>query len=236
MNDIITRYLDTWNAADADLRDQLLDSHWSPVCTYVDPMMDVTGHEQLSAGIDAVHRQFPGFVFSHVGTADIQRRHIRFQWGLGPAGEAPVIIGFDVLTVDENQMIASVYGFLDQVPGQSTPVPAYAIGVITDVQLNDELFEYMAAVETSVRDFGGRWVSHGRTPEVREGDLDGDLVIIEFPDLDTARAWYESNDYQAIIPLRTRNARSIVAITEGVPADYTTARTIGKLRGFAAAG
>lgn len=235
MNHVVTRYLDTWNATDANLREQLLDTYWASDCTYVDPMMDVVGREQLSTGIDAVYQQFPGFEFSLVGTADIQQRHLRFQWGFGPAGKEPVIIGFDVLSVDEHQRIASVYGFLDKVPGQPAPVPGYAIGVISDVQLNDELFEYMVAVETSVRNFGGRWVSHGRSPEVREGSLEGDLVIIEFPDLATARAWYESEEYQAIIPLRTRNARSIVAVTEGVPTDYTTATTIRKLRKFAIA-
>lgn len=229
MNDIVTRYLDTWNATDTRTREQLLETHWAPDCTYVDPVMDTAGRDQLSAGIGAVHDRFPGFVFSLVGTADHHHRHTRFRWGLGPAGENPVIVGFDVLTVDEHQRITDVYGFLDKIPGQPDPVPAYVIGLISEVRVNDELLRYMEAVEASLRAFDGRWVSHGRTPEVHEGRLDGDTVMIEFPDLVTARAWYESEDYQAIIPLRTRNCESIVAITEGVPAGYTTQQTIRRL-------
>lgn len=113
-------------------------------------------------------------------------------------------------------------------------IPGYALGIISDVQFNEEIFEYMDAIELSLEKFGGRWLSHGRSPEVREGELHGDIVLIEFPDLATARDWYESEDYQVIIPLRTRNAGSIVAITEGVPSDYTTARTVEKLRRFVA--
>ena len=108
--------------------------------------------------------------------------------------------------------------------------PAYVIGLISAVEVNEELFVYMETVETSMHRFGGRWVSHGRTAEVREGQLDGDIVIIEFPNLDTAHAWYESEEYQAAIPLRTRNCHSVVAITEGVPADYTTRDTIHGMR------
>lgn len=249
MNDIVAAYLATWNAADLSDRDQLLAEHWAPDCTYVDPMMDVAGPGQVAAGIGAVHEQFPGYEFTLFGTADVQPRHLRFQWGLGPAGEEPVTIGFDVLTVDENQKIAAVYGFLDQLPGQEirekevpvreasareATIPGYALGIISDVQFNEEIFEYMDAIELSLEKFGGRWLSHGRSPEVREGELHGDIVLIEFPDLATARDWYESEDYQVIIPLRTRNAGSIVAITEGVPSDYTTARTVEKLRRFVA--
>lgn len=108
---------------------------------------------------------------------------------------------------------------------------AYAVGLIADVVVNEEIFDYMAKVEASVHQFGGRWISHGQPAEVREGQFDGDVVIIEFPDLDTAHAWYESDEYQAAIPLRTRNCHSIVAIIEGVSADYTTRDTIQRMRG-----
>lgn len=43
-------------------------------------------------------------------------RQLRFQWGLGPAGEEPVVIGFDVVVLDDDRRIQDVRGFLDQVP------------------------------------------------------------------------------------------------------------------------
>lgn len=55
-------------------------------------------------------------MFSLVSGPDAHHSQARFQWGLGPAGEKPLIIGFDVITVDEDGRIRTVVGFLDRVP------------------------------------------------------------------------------------------------------------------------
>lgn len=115
MNDIVTRYLETWNATDEALTD-LLAEHWTDDCVYVDPLAEVQGREAVGATIQAVGAQFPGFVFTQVGEVDTHHQQARFQWGLGPAGEEPVIIGFDVVVVDADQRIRDVRGFLDKVP------------------------------------------------------------------------------------------------------------------------
>ncbi|MER6937293.1 nuclear transport factor 2 family protein [Nocardioides sp. NPDC127514] len=116
MNDIVTRYLDTWNATDESVLTKLLAEHWSDYCVYVDPLADVQGREAVGATIQAVRAQFPGFVFTPVGTVDAHHQQARFQWGLGPAGAEPVVIGFDVVVVDADQRIRDVRGFLDKVP------------------------------------------------------------------------------------------------------------------------
>lgn len=116
MHDIVTNYLATWNATDAATRDELLDRHWAPECVYVDPLAEVAGRPAVGATIAAVQGQFPGFVFSQVGDVDAHHGQVRFQWGLGPAGEEPVVIGFDVVVTDEEQRIRDVRGFLDKVP------------------------------------------------------------------------------------------------------------------------
>ncbi len=54
------------------------------------------------------------------------------------------------------------------------------------------------------------------------------MVAIEFPDLDTAHAWYESDAYQAILPLRTENSDSSAIIVEGVPEGYRAASLVGR--------
>ena len=53
-----------------------------------------------------------------------------------------------------------------------------------------------------------------------EGHLDGDLVIVEFPDLERARAWYSSDTYQEILALRTENSEGTVVLIDGVPPDH----------------
>ncbi|HWS51297.1 MAG TPA: nuclear transport factor 2 family protein [Microbacterium sp.] len=116
MNEIVTAYLDTWNATAADVKAALLERHWAADAAYTDPMVAVTGHDGIGGVIDAVHGQFPGFVFSLIGTPDTHHTHARFQWGLGPAGQEPLVIGFDVLITDDAGRIRQVIGFLDRVP------------------------------------------------------------------------------------------------------------------------
>lgn len=115
MSDIVTQYLATWNA-EGVRREQLLSEHWSPQVTYVDPLVDVSGSAAVSAVIDAVRSQFPGFVFTQVSDADAHHHQLRFSWGLGPAQQDPVVIGFDVVVLDADGRIQDVRGFLDRVP------------------------------------------------------------------------------------------------------------------------
>ncbi|GGR51286.1 hypothetical protein J2S40_000506 [Nocardioides luteus] len=115
MNDIVTRYLETWNATDERLP-ELLAEHWSEDCLYVDPLAVAEGREAVAATVRAARAQFPDFVFTPVGAVDAHHQQARFQWGLGPAGEEPVIVGFDVVVVDAEQRIQDVRGFLDKVP------------------------------------------------------------------------------------------------------------------------
>lgn len=117
MADLITNYLACWNETDADARRALIEQHWSETATYVDPMAEVAGRDDLNATLGAVQQQFPGFVFAPVGDVDAHHDQARFQWGLGPAGLEPVVIGFDVVRTDADGRIERVLGFLDRVPG-----------------------------------------------------------------------------------------------------------------------
>ena len=79
-------------------------------------MVVAEGRAQITATIGAVQEQFPGFVFTPVGPSDAHHDLTRFRWGLGPAGAEPVVVGLDVVRIDEAGRIASVAGFLDVVP------------------------------------------------------------------------------------------------------------------------
>jgi uncharacterized protein (DUF1330 family) len=83
--------------------------------------------------------------------------------------------------------------------------------------MGPEIKEYLERTDATLEPFEGSWVVHGVRPEVREGDWTGDLVVIRFPDLERARAWYESPAYQAILPLRTRNSEGSIILIDGVP-------------------
>ena len=63
----------------------------------------------------------------------------------------------------------------------------------------------------------GRFVVRGGDYETREGTWQPQrIVILEFPDIATARAWYDSPEYQAILPIRQANSHcNFLTIVEG---------------------
>ena len=93
---------------------------------------------------------------------------------------------------------------------------AYALAHLRTVAMGPAIVEYLERIDATLAPFEGRFIIHGARAEVMEGDFTGDLIVIEFPDRDRARAWYESPAYQAILPLRTDNADGDVLLIEGV--------------------
>lgn len=93
---------------------------------------------------------------------------------------------------------------------------AYAIAHLHDVELGDDIVEYLNCIDATLAPFDGHFIVHGARPEILEGEWHGDLIAIAFPDLAAARAWYRSKAYQRILPLRSRHARGPVILIDGV--------------------
>ncbi|NLE79684.1 MAG: nuclear transport factor 2 family protein [Rhodococcus sp.] len=115
-DELVVRYLETWNESDADKRRELIERHWSPDARYVDPLGEAVGPHAIDTMIAAVQDQFPGMRFSLAGPVDSHHRQARFGWNLGMPGSDPVIVGFDVAEHDAQGRLTSVLGFLDKVP------------------------------------------------------------------------------------------------------------------------
>lgn len=115
-NAVAADYLAAFNATDSVERKQRVSELFTADARYVDPMADVTGHDQLSGLIEGIQGQFPGWVFTPVGDVDGHHTQARFGWALGPEGAEPPVVGFDVVVLDEDGRISAVHGFLDRVP------------------------------------------------------------------------------------------------------------------------
>ncbi|RYD62602.1 MAG: DUF1330 domain-containing protein [Verrucomicrobiaceae bacterium] len=102
-------------------------------------------------------------------------------------------------------------------------MPAYAAAHIRSITMGPEIVGYIRRIDETLPPFGGRFLSHGKTPEVVEGEWPGHLVLIEFPDIGQARAWYHSPAYQAILPLRTRHSEGSAILLDGVGPGYRAA-------------
>ena len=107
---------------------------------------------------------------------------------------------------------------------------AYAIAHLRRLQINDDVLEYMERIQATLDPFGGRFVVHGATVEVREGPWPGTIVVIAFPDIDAARGWYDSPAYQEILHLRTDHIEGSAILVEGVGDDYDVDHTVAVLR------
>ena len=92
--------------------------------------------------------------------------------------------------------------------------------VIVDVDVTDQQAyeEYRRQVPATLERYGGRFAVRGGRYETLEGSWQPQrIVVLEFPDYARARAWYDSPEYQAIIPLRERHARTnFLTLVEGV--------------------
>ena len=91
--------------------------------------------------------------------------------------------------------------------------------LVAQVRIDDqETYQrYREAVPPLVDRFGGRFRARGGELEVLEGAWPFPrLVIIEFPSRDAARLFYDSPEYQRILPLRQQASAGNVVLVEGV--------------------
>lgn len=90
--------------------------------------------------------------------------------------------------------------------------------VVVELEVHDpEGYEpYKAPAEASVVAAGGSYRVRGGPVEVLEGEApSGRVVILEFPDMDAARAWYRSEAYQAVVPIRQAAATGRMFLIDG---------------------
>jgi hypothetical protein len=116
--ELVQRYLDNWNETEPAARRVAVAAVWADDARYVDPLVSVAGHDQISGVIGAFHEQMPGYVFRLLDdNVDSHHNIARFRWELVPAagGEA-VAIGFDVAVTGDDGRIENVLGFLDMAP------------------------------------------------------------------------------------------------------------------------
>jgi len=95
-------------------------------------------------------------------------------------------------------------------------MPAY---FIVDNEVTDPAgFEdYRKQVPATVEKYGGKFLVRGGQMQTLEGDWTPTRVVVtEFPSIEQARRWYDSEEYRPLKALRLRTARGSVVLVEGV--------------------
>jgi uncharacterized protein (DUF1330 family) len=78
---------------------------------------------------------------------------------------------------------------------------------------------YRLAVPAVIARFGGRYLVRGGAVAVKEGEPGlNRVVILEFPDMAAAQAFYHSEDYAPLIAMRLASTTGSLALVEGMAA------------------
>ena len=93
---------------------------------------------------------------------------------------------------------------------------AYVI-VNDEIQDENTFSEFRERIGATVEAHGGRYLVRGGNVAVVEGSWTADrVVVVEFDDMGSARAWLGSAEYTELKQLRQQSAKANVIVVEGV--------------------
>ena len=91
--------------------------------------------------------------------------------------------------------------------------------VVVDIEVLEpvEYEEYKKLAAPSVTAYGGRYVVRGGAAEVLEGGwIPNRLVVLEFPTVAQAQAWWASPEYSVAKAIRQRTASTNMVLVAGM--------------------
>jgi uncharacterized protein (DUF1330 family) len=95
--------------------------------------------------------------------------------------------------------------------------------MISDITVHDRTaFEiYRTRAADAIHTYGGRYLARSEEVQVLEGSWNPDMiVIVEFPSLEQARAWYRSPDYAFALEVRDTGLSRNLILVDGVPREW----------------
>lgn len=107
---VVKKYIEIWNIVDGGERRAAIDELFAENIEYADPNVRVEGRAALDGYIAETQRQLAGSVFTLASEVSTHHDLGRFTWQVGPAGGAPLAVGYDFIAV-ENGQVRRLYGF-----------------------------------------------------------------------------------------------------------------------------
>jgi uncharacterized protein (DUF1330 family) len=99
--------------------------------------------------------------------------------------------------------------------------------------LHPEVLDYLDRVQATLDPFDGKFIVQGGKREILEGSWAESVIIVSFPNMDKARAWYRSPAYQEILHLRTDHLVGDVILVDGVHPGHTPSKYAQQIRELA---
>jgi len=95
-------------------------------------------------------------------------------------------------------------------------MPAYVIAMVEILQ-PERYPEYKEIATRTVAAHGGRYIARGGRTEALEGEWQPKrIVILEFENMERARAWWASEEYREGKALRQAITKSTLLLVEGM--------------------
>ncbi len=91
--------------------------------------------------------------------------------------------------------------------------------IVVQVDVKDPVRyeDYRKLVPASLTKYGGRFIVRGGKTETLEGTWSPKrFVMVEFPDVERAKAWWASDDYAVAKALRQATSHTEMIVVEGV--------------------
>jgi uncharacterized protein (DUF1330 family) len=91
--------------------------------------------------------------------------------------------------------------------------------IIVDVNITDPVKyeDYKKLTPDSFKAFDGKFVARGGATETLEGEWEaGRIVILEFPSMAKAKAWWSSDAYAPAKAIRQSASKTRMIIVEGI--------------------
>jgi uncharacterized protein (DUF1330 family) len=93
----------------------------------------------------------------------------------------------------------------------------YGMYVLYEMLDWESMKKYVENVKETVEQYGGQYLATDPNVEVIEGRYDPKhTVLIAFPTREMLGKWYESPEYQDILPYRLKGARGAAVVVHGV--------------------
>lgn len=108
---VVDDYFLAWNTTDPTVRSATIDAVYSPTARVCDPLVDVTGHDQLAALFDQFHATYAGASFRQKGGVDAHHQLLRWGWEMVAADGSVMLDGLDVALLDDDGKLSFVAGF-----------------------------------------------------------------------------------------------------------------------------
>lgn len=94
---------------------------------------------------------------------------------------------------------------------------AYFIVDVREVTDPDTMKDYSGRVGATIAKYNGKPLVRGGAFEVVEGDYQPRrMIILEFSDMATLKAWYDSDDYAELKEMRKSSSSSNIIAVEGM--------------------